>query len=169
MSSSNWCFLSCIRLILLQWGNSAEKVTFGLRRFLPHPPFFVCYLDSYHPKCVVSGQSGGPCFPLSVCGSPLSTRCMISCHLAPAPLSLLRPSCLPAVTIWTSVQLTSCWIWFFNLCFPLLWFTKSILSLCNGLPWGTLPLYLNIKLKCLCSGPCPPVDGRKKEINTSPL
>ena len=40
----------------------------------------------------------------------------------------------------------------------------------NGLPRGTLPLCLNIKPKCLwTSGPCPPVDGcRKEEINTSP-
>ena len=81
---------------------------------------------------------------------------MTSCHLAPDPISLLIPSCLPVVTVGTSVeQLTSCWIWLFNLCFPLLWFTKSILSLCNGLPQGTLPLCLNIKPQYLCSGPCP--------------
>ena len=137
----NECFLP-VRLILLQWGNSEEKVTCGLRRFLPAPPFFVCYLDPYHPKCVVSGQSGGSCFPLSVCGPPVSTRCMISCHLAPAPISLLRPSCLPAVTMGTSMQqLASCWIWCFNLCFPLL---------------GALKAYSLYVMACL-GEPCPSV------------
>ena len=29
-------------------------------------------------------------------------------------------------------------------------------------------LCLTIELKCHCSEPCPPVDGRKEEINTSP-
>ena len=29
------------------------------------------------------------------------------------------------------------------------------------------PLCLIVKLKCLCSEPCPPVDGKKEEINTS--
>ena len=65
--------------------------------------------------------------------------------------------------------LTPCWICFFsfNLSFPLLLFMERILSTHNGLPQGPLPLCLNIKPKCLCSGPCPPVGGRKKEINTA--
>ena len=35
----------------------------------------------------------------------------------------------------------TCWIYFFhfNLCFPLLLFTKRILSIHSGLPWGTPP------------------------------
>ena len=37
----------------------------------------------------------------------------------------------------------------------------------NGLPQRILPLCLTVKLKCLCSEPCPLVDGRKEEINTS--
>ena len=51
-------------------------------------------------------------------------------------------------------DLTTRWIFFFyfNLCFPLLLFTKRILSIHNGLPRGTLPLCLNVKPKCLCSG-----------------
>ena len=66
--------------------------------------------------------------------------------------------------------------------FLLLWpllsvaFVRSIaIDIHNGLPWGTLPLCLNVKLECLCSAhretpwPCPPVTGcRKEEINTSP-
>ena len=67
--------------------------------------------------------------------------------------------------------LTPRWLYFFyfNLCFLLLLFGKRILSTCNGLPQGTLHLCLNVKPKCLCSGPCPSVDGhRKEEINTSP-
>ena len=56
---------------------------------------------------------------------------------------------------------TPCWICFFyfNLCFPLLLFTKRMLFIYNGLPQITLPLCLNVKPKCLCSGPCPPVNG----------
>ena len=54
---------------------------------------------TYHSKYVVSSQSEISCFPLSVYGSPLFTRCVISCHLAPAPLSLLLPSCLPTITV----------------------------------------------------------------------
>ena len=38
----------------------------------------------------------------------------------------------------------------------------------NGLPQRILPLCLTVKLKCLCSELCPPVDGRKEEINTFP-
>ena len=49
------------------------------------PPFFVCLQGTYHPKCAVSCQSGGSCFSLSAHGTPLFTRCVISCHLAPAP------------------------------------------------------------------------------------
>ena len=65
--------------------------------------------------------------------------------------------------------LTPRWICFFyfKLSFLLLLFIKRILSTHNGLPQRTLPLCLNVKPKCLCSGPCPPVDGRKKEINAA--
>ena len=38
----------------------------------------------------------------------------------------------------------------------------------NGLPQRILPLCLAVKWNCLCSEPCPSVDGRKEEINTSP-
>ena len=43
-----------------------------------------------------------------------------------------------------------------------------IIIVSPGLPQRILPLCLTVKLKCLCSEPCPPVDGRKEEINTSP-
>ena len=49
-----------------------------------------------------------------------------------------------------------------TLTFPLLLLTKKILFIHNGLPWGTLPLYLNVKPKCLCLGACPPVGGHRK-------
>ena len=72
-------------------------------------------------------------------------------------------------------NLTPCWICFlyFNLYFPLLLFTERLLSIYNGLPRGTLPLCLNGKLKCLCSGKHPdPVHlwmaARKKTL-THPL
>ena len=50
-------------------------------------------------------------------------------------------------------------------------FIERILFIHNSLPWGTLPLCLNaFKSKCLCSKPCLPVDGhRKEEINTFPF
>ena len=60
------------------------------------------------------------------------------------------------------------WIRFFNLCILLLLFTERTLPVQSGVPQETLPLCLNIKPKCLCSGPCPPVGGRMEEINTSP-
>ena len=53
-------------------------------------------------------------------------------------------------------ELTPRWLCFFhfNLCFPLLLFTKRTLSIHSGLPWGTLPHCLSVKPKCLCSRPC---------------
>ena len=53
-------------------------------------------------------------------------------------------------------------------------FVLSIVITIYGLPRGTMPLCLNVKLKWLCSAhretpwPCTPMDGyRKEEINTS--
>ena len=58
---------------------------------------------------------------------------------------------------------------YFKPCFPLLLFTTRIPSIHNGLPWGALPLCLNVKPECPCSGPCPQADGyRKEKINISP-
>ena len=68
-------------------------------------------------------------------------------------------------------ELTPCCICFFyfNLCFSLLLFTKRTSSIHEGLLQGTLLLYLSVKPKCLCSGPCPLLGGyRKDKINTSP-
>ena len=59
--------------------------------------------------------------------------------------------------------LSPCWIHFLDLLFVV--FVITIIH--TDLPQGTLPLYLNTKAKCLCSGSCPPVYGyRKEEINT---
>ena len=56
-----------------------------------------------------------------------------------------------------------------TLCFSAALFTQRILFIHNGLPQVTLPLCLDVKPHCLCSGPCPPVDHyRKEEIDTSP-
>ena len=55
-------------------------------------PFFVCFQDTHHPKCVASCQSGGSCFPLSACGPRFAGR-GISC-----PIPLPVPSSRPAVT-----------------------------------------------------------------------
>ena len=61
--------------------------------------------------------------------------------------------------------LAPCW----NRFFDLLFFAFVIIIIQNGWPQRILPLYLTVKLKCLCSEPCPPVDSRKEEIiNTSP-
>ena len=59
--------------------------------------------------------------------------------------------------------LTPCWNGFFDL----LSVAFVIIITHNGLPQRILPLCLTIKLKCLCSEPCPPVDGRKEKTNTS--
>ena len=48
----------------------------------------------------------------------------------------------------TTCQLCVC---YFDLCFPLLLFTKRILSIYNGLPRRTLALCLSVKPKCFCS------------------
>ena len=55
-----------------------------------------------------------------------------------------------------------------NYFFDLLFIAFVIIIIQNDLPQRILPLCLIIKLKCLCSEPCPPVDVRKGEINTSP-
>ena len=48
-------------------------------------------------------------------------------------------------------------------------FTQRILFIHNGLPQVTLPLCLDVKPHCFCSGLCPPVDHyRKEKIDTSP-
>ena len=61
---------------------------------------------------------------------------------------------------------SDCW----NCLFELLSvaFVITIIIVHNGLPQRILSLCLTVKLKCLCSKPCPPVDCRKKEINISP-
>ena len=43
-----------------------------------------------------------------------------------------------------------------------------VIIIYTGRPQRILPLCLTVKLKWLCSEPCSCVDGRKKEINTSP-
>jgi len=55
------------------------------------PPFFVCYPDTYHPRSVISYQAGSSCFPL------LLDPCYLQDAGAPAPISPLIPSDLPAV------------------------------------------------------------------------
>ena len=61
--------------------------------------------------------------------------------------------------------LTLCWNSFFNLLFTA--FVIRIIQ--NGLPQRILPLCMTIKLKCLCSELCPPVDGRKEKIKILPV
>ena len=51
--------------------------------------------------------------------------------------------------------------------FDLLFIAFVIIIIQNGLPPRILSLGLTVKPKWLCSEPCPPVDGRKEEINTS--
>ena len=60
--------------------------------------------------------------------------------------------------------LHNCWNCVFDSCSV----TFVTIITFNGLPGRILPLCLAAKLKCLCSEPCPPVDGRKGEINISP-
>lgn len=56
----------------------------------------------------------------------------------------------------------------FNLCFLWHLFTERTLFIHIGLLWKTLLLCLNVKSKCVCSGPCPLVDGyRREEMITS--
>ena len=43
-----------------------------------------------------------------------------------------------------------------------------IIIIQNGLGQRTLPLCMTVKLKCLCSEPCPSVDGRKEKNEHTP-
>ena len=94
-------FCSCvIRIVVaLVFDTTLSKKFLDSRYSGLSPPFFACYWDPYHRKCVVSYQSEGFCFPLSAYGPLLFRRCVISCHLAPAPISLLTPSSLPAAAV----------------------------------------------------------------------
>ena len=53
--------------------------------------------------------------------------------------------------------------------FDLLSIAFDVIIIHSGLPQRILLLCMTVKLNCLCSEPCPPVDGRKEEINTSPV
>ena len=52
-------------------------------------------------------------------------------------------------------------------CVVLLSVAPVIIIIHSGLPQTALPFCLTVEKKCLCSRPCPSVDGRKKEMNTS--
>ena len=60
--------------------------------------------------------------------------------------------------------LTPCWNCFFDMLFA----AFVIIIIQNGLPQRILSLCLTVNLKCLCSEPCPSVDGRKEEMSISP-
>lgn len=64
----------------------------------PSPTFLWLPPGHLSPQCEVSCQSGGSYFSLSAYGPLLIPRYIISCHLAPVPLSLLISSYLSAVT-----------------------------------------------------------------------
>ena len=53
--------------------------------------------------------------------------------------------------------MTPCW----NCSFDFILVACVIMIIWNDLPQRLLPLCLTVKLKCLCSEPCPPVDSRK--------
>ena len=55
---------------------------------------------------------------------------------------------------------------FWNCFFDLLFIVFVLIIIQYGLPQRILHLCLTVKLKSLCSEPCPPVNGRE-EINTS--
>ena len=91
-----WCVLICkANGIVIKIGEQWEKDCIWTQEIPAFPHFFGFYWDPNHP---ISGHSEGSCFSLSVYGPLRFTRCLISCHLAPAPISLLIPSYLPAVT-----------------------------------------------------------------------
>ena len=53
-----------------------------------------------------------------------------------------------------------------NCFFDLLFIASVTIIIEKGLPQRILPLCLTVQLKCLYSEPCPPVAGRKEDINT---
>ena len=56
---------------------------------------------------------------------------------------------------------------FWNCFFDLLFIVFVLIIIQYGLPQRILHLCLTVKLKSLCSEPCPPMNGREEEINTS--
>jgi len=56
---------------------------------------------------------------------------------------------------------------FSNCFFDLLFIVFVLIIIQYGLPQRILHLCLTVKLKSLCSEPCPPMNGREEEINTS--
>ena len=79
-------------------------------------------------------------------------------------LLLLSPFSCVFLTRWLMVsqgraKMAPCWN-----CVDLLSVASVIIITHSGLPQRALPLCLTIEKKCLCSGPCPPVDDRREEI-----
>ena len=115
---------------------------------IEHPPYPLCS----QPHCKLL-----PCHPHRVL-TLWSDPC-ISFHPGCfSPCFFLCTGCREKQT------LTPCWNSFFDLLFVA--FVTIVIH--NALPQRILPLYLTVQLKCPCSEPCLPVDGRKEEINTSP-
>ena len=115
---------------------------------IEHPPYPLCS----QPHCKLL-----PCHPHRVL-TLWSDPC-ISFHPGCfSPCFFLCTGCREKQT------LTPCWNSFFDLLFVA--FVTIVIH--NALPQRILPLYLTVQLKCPCSEPCLPVDGREEEINTSP-
>ena len=91
-----WEVLSC------KVNLTEQKVTFECRGVHLSLPFS----DTYHPKYVISCHSEVSCLhlsayappplPLHPLPMPTCIKVLVSCHLAPAPISLLTPSYLTA-------------------------------------------------------------------------
>ena len=92
-------YFLCASIILLKWEHNVQQVTGALGDSHLSSSFFVCFQGTYQPECMVSCQSGGSCSSLSAHGPLLFTRWLFSSHLAPAPISLLISSYLPALTV----------------------------------------------------------------------
>ena len=103
--SSKWVLLICKANLIVMRAQWTTGHSLKARDSCLSLSVFVYCPDTYHPKCMVSYQSRGSCFLLSAHGPLLFTICMISCHLAPDPISLRIPSHLPAGTVFCTYYL----------------------------------------------------------------
>ena len=97
--------------------------------------------------------------------------CCINCKgielCALSASQLVQRSATTAAIMATVTRKIQFWYHVRSVSLTCLFVALVIIVIHNGLPQRIRPLCLTLKLKCLCSWSCPPVDGKKKEMNTS--
>ena len=114
--SRYWCMMGifiCVAnfiIIYCDEGIMSNRLHLGTGDVRPFPPFFVCLQDTYH-STMCGFLSVKRCLLFFVCPwTLLFAWCMVSCHVAPCPPSLLVPNYLPALTV-TALPCSHYLIW----------------------------------------------------------